>query len=204
MQRNASGSPPPWVIINSFTHSAACPFVNAPPSSVTDSASAPRLSRPFLSAFFRRLRRRFGTRARSRARNSFFPFFSPFSLSPVQPNSPFSSRPRPACLPGCRALRCRPFAILSVPLDYVFFSRASFLFLILLSFSPCLPLSPPAFRHFSLFLYLFPERSSTSDTFLFLFHSYSLFFGRIGLFFPFPVAAPSPSFLAPLFSILST
>lgn len=87
-------------------------------------------------------------------------------------------------LPGCRALQCRPFVTLSVPLDYVFFSRARLLplpdpFILL----PGFPLSPSAFRHFSLFLYLFPERSSTS-TFLLLspFHSCSLFFGRIGLF----------------------
>lgn len=77
---------------------------------------------------------------------SFFSLFRP-PLSP-RPNPPFSTL-RPACQPGCRALRCRPFVTLSVLLDYVFFSRASFLFLILLSLSPVFLFLP---RRFAIFL----------------------------------------------------
>lgn len=130
----------------------------------------------------------------TRARVLFFLAFPPSSLA--QANPPFFCSP-PACLPGCRALRCRPFVTLFVLLNYVFFSHASFLFLILLSFSPVFLFLPRRFaiflcfcifsrailhpRHPPLALSLSLSRSP--------FHSCSLFFGRIGLFFPFPVTA---------------
>lgn len=127
-------------------------------------------SRLFLSAFFQQLRA--------------LPLFFSFSRAFLSPNS-FSLLPR--------SLVCRPFVSLSIPLDYVFFSRISFLFLIPLSFFPQFtPLSPDVSPFFSVFV-SFLERSSTSATLsLFLPHFCSLFFGRIGLSFSFLVVGFSP------------
>lgn len=117
-----------------------------------------------------------------------------------------------------------PFVGLSAPLDYVFFSRATFLFLIplsILSPDPTTLRSLAVFRHFSLFfLYPFPHDSPPPRShplthslpiFLslpfFFFHSYSLFFWPLlffWVFFFFLVgSACSFSFLSTLFSFPS-
>lgn len=103
----------------------------------------------------------------------------PACLPAWLPRSPMS----PFCYSFCPA-QLRVFLARLLPLPDPF---------ILL---PGLSLSPSAFRHFSLFLYLFPSDppppTPPSHSFSLSrspFHSCSLFFGRIGLFFPFPVTA---------------
>lgn len=135
---------------------------------------------------------------RTRARVLLFFFrFSALLSRPTQPSSslppapPLLSLPAwlprspmsPFCYSFCPA-RLRVFLARLLPLPDPF---------ILL---PGLPLSPSAFRHFSLFLYLFPERSSTSDTFLFpsLFLSFSF---TLALCFSAGLACSFP-FLSPL------
>lgn len=136
----------------------------------------------------------------ARAR-TFLHRFSASSLSPNPPFPPFPPFPpwlprssmSPFCYSFCPA-RLRVFLarLLPLPDPFILLPQSS-------SFS--LGVSP----FFSVFV-SFPEQSSTSDTFLFLFHSYSLFFGRTGLFFLFPVASLSlslslpPRFPAPLSS----
>lgn len=135
--------------------------------------------------------------AHPRARAPFFFRFSALLSRPTQPSSslppapPLLSLPAwlprspmsPFCYSFCPA-RLRVFLARLLPLPDPF---------ILL---PGLPLSPSAFRHFSLFLYLFPERSSTSDTFLFpsLFLSFSF---TLALCFSAGLACSFP-FLSPL------
>lgn len=159
----------------------------------------PFVSRLFLSAFFQQLHHLFKARARARARVLFFSRFSALLSRPTEPSLPHClpawlprSPMSPFCYSFCPA-RLRVFLARLLPLPDPF---------ILL---PGLPLSPSAFRHFSLFLYLFPSDPpppTPSSLFLPLFHSCSLFFGWIGLFFPFPVAAfpqfSSASLLYPL------
>lgn len=134
-------------------------------------------------------------RTRARVLLFFFFAFPPSSLAQPNPPLPFRPpRPRlpawlprspmsPFCYSFCPA-RLRVFLARLLPLPDPF---------ILL---PGLPLSPSAFRHFSLFLYLFPERSSTSDTFLFpsLFLSFSF---TLALCFSAGLACSFP-FLSPL------
>lgn len=120
---------------------------------------------------------------RARARSLFFLLF-PRSLPP-------------SLLP--RSLLCRPFVGLSILLDYVFFSRVSFLFLIPLSFSPVHPLSLLAFRHFSLFLYLFSSDPPPPLLPFPLSHTLPLYFSSRP--FPFPSSVSLSQFSsAPLFS----
>lgn len=138
------------------------------------------------------------TTSSERARALFFLAFPPFSLPTLLPpcllaclalpRSPMS----PFCYSFCPA-RLRVFLARLLPLPDPF---------ILL---PGLPLSPSAFRHFSLFLYLFPSDPPppTPSSFSFPFTLALCFPAGLACSFPF-LSPLSPSFLAPLFSILST
>lgn len=176
---------PSRVIINSYTtYLVACPLLYSS-SSVTDRLPVVRPSSHGFSSprFFQHLYHLFRARARARA-HSFFSLFRPplhpTSASSLPPRSPMS----PFCYSFCPA-RLRVFLARLLPLPDPF---------ILL---PGLSLSPSAFRHFSLFLYLFPSDPpppTLSPFSLFPFHSCSLFSGWIGLFFPFPVTGSLPVF----------
>lgn len=112
-----------------------------------------------------------------------FPLFFHFPALSSSPNS-FSFLPR--------SLVCRPFVSLSILLDYVFFSRVSFLFLIPLSFSPVHPSLP---RRFAIFLCF----CIFSRAILHLRYSFSLSLARtFALYFSAGLACPFP-FLSSVF-----